>query len=243
MEQTSPHILPLRIDDIIALKKNGASITCQSSFEINEVDFTHMENEFRAILFFCRWSGVMDGEEYSFRKCYARGCPHNLCPQVSQAVMIANRYLQQDYRRLKEAGINVDAKLFSLDDMVVRFQIFREEQAPTLSLEDYLHIAKEGSDVSMKVSVEYLPAVENFGNRKEQRTFFLATFDVTSLGLDHRIQRCLACYGADQKADEKLRQVRIANDRLTKIFKEFDLAGIKYGKRFFDHQEPRDLTA
>jgi hypothetical protein len=234
MEQTTLHTPPVRIDDILALKKKGAAVTCQPSFEINEVDFTHMDNEFQAVLFFCRFSGTIDGAEYSFRKCYARGCPHNLCPHVSQAVMIANRYLQKDYRRLKEVGVDVDAKLFSLDDMVVRFQDFREEQGPTLTLEDYIHIAREGSDVSMAVSVEYLPAVENFGNHKERRTFLLADFEVTTLGTIHQLQRCLTCYATDQEADEKIRQLRIANDRLSTLFKEFDQAGIKFEKRFFE---------
>lgn len=233
MEQTAVHDSPVRIDDIIVLKMNGAAVTCQPSFEINEVDFTHMDNEFQAVLFFCRFFGVVDDEEYSFRKCYARGCPNNLCQHVSQAVMIANRYLQKDYRRLKEVGIDVDAKLFSLDDMVVKFQDFREEQGPTLTLDDYIHIAREGSDVYVKVSVEYLPAVENFGNRKERRTFLLADFEVTTLGTTHQCQRCLTCYATDQEMDEKIRQLRIANDRLATLFKEFDQAGIKYEKRFF----------
>ena len=40
MEQTAVHDSPVRIDDIIVLKMNGAAVTCQPSFEINEVDFT-----------------------------------------------------------------------------------------------------------------------------------------------------------------------------------------------------------
>lgn len=232
-ETASPRSV-MRIDDLIAAQKGGSAITCRPSFEVSEVDFTHMDNEFQAVLFFCRFSGTIDGEEYEFRKCYARGCPHNLCPHVSQAVMIANRYLQKDYRRLKQAGIDVEIKIFSLDDMVVKFQDFREEQGPTLTLEDYIHIAREGSDVSMRTSVEYLPAVENFGNSRERRTFLLADFEVTSLGTTHKCQRCLACYATDLETEVKLRQLRIANDRLAALFKEFDQAGIKYEKRFFE---------
>ena len=233
MEETVSLSSVMRIDELIAAKKRGSVIVCEPSFEINEVDFTHMDNEFQAVLFFCRFSGAIDGEKYEFRKCYARGCPHNLCPHVSQAVMIANRYLQKDYRKLKEAGIDVAIKFFSLDDMVVKFQDFRDEQGPTLTLEDYMYIAKEGSDVFMQVSVGYLPAVENFGNRRERRTFLLANFDVSCLGGTHQCQRCLTCYATDQEADEKLRQVRIANDRLATLFKEFAQAGIKYEERFF----------
>jgi hypothetical protein len=223
----------VQIGDLITAQRKGSEVKCEPYFEINEVDFTHMDNEFQAVLFFCRFSGTIDGEDYNFRKCYARGCPHNLCPHVSQAVMIANRYLQKDYRELKQAGIDVEPKLFSLDDMVVKFQDFRDEQGPTLTLEDYMHIAREGSDVSMDVSVEYLSAVENFGNHKERRTFLLANFDAATLGATHQCQRCLACYATDKETDEKPRQIRIANDRLGKLFKEFDQAGVKYNKLFF----------
>jgi hypothetical protein len=233
MGETVKPSAAVRIGDLLEARKKGLTVTCSPCFEINEVDFTHMDNEFQTVLFFCRFSGAIEGEEYDFRKCYARGCPHNLCPHVSQAVMIANRYLNKDYRRLQDAGIDVQMKLFSLEDMVVKFQDFREEQGPTLTLDDYIHIAREGSDVSMEVSVEYLPAVENFGNHKERRTFLLANFDVASLGAAHQCQRCLACFATEREADEKPRQARIANERLDRLFKEFDQAGVTYNKRFF----------
>ena len=233
MAQTISVNPPIRIDELIVHKKSGAKIICHPSFEINEVDFTHMDHEYRAVLFFCRFSGTVDAKEYSFRKCYARGCPHNLCPHVSQAVMIANRYLQKDYRALNGAGIHVETKLFSLGDMIVKFQDFKDAQGPILTLEGYIHIAKEGSEVSMRVNLEFLPAVENFGNRKERRTFLMGNFDVKSLGATHQCQRCLACYATDNEAEEKPRQAHIANDRLTKLYREFEEAGISCKKSFF----------
>ncbi|MGB6064668.1 MAG: hypothetical protein WBG50_07645 [Desulfomonilaceae bacterium] len=233
MNQTIGLDPPIRIGELVAHGKRGATITCHTAFEINEVDFTHTSYEYRAILFFCRFSGKVDGAEYSFRKCYAKGCPHNLCPHVSQAVMIANRYLQKDYRALKEAGILIETKLFSLNDMVVKFQDFKDTQGPILTLEDYIHIAKEGNDVSMQINLEFLAAVENFGNRKERRTFLVGNFDVMSLGATHECQWCLTCYATDNEAEEKPRQARIANDRLAKLFTEFDEVGITCEKRFF----------
>ena len=73
--------------------------------------------------------------------------------------------------------------------------------------------------------------MENFGNCNKRRTFLLADFEVTTLGTTHQCQRCLTCYATDQEMDEKIRQLRIANDRLATLFKEFDQAGIKYEKR------------
>jgi hypothetical protein len=233
MDQTISLNPPIRIDELCAHGKRGATIICHPSFEINEVDFNHLSHEYRAILFFCRFSGTVDGQEYNFRKCYARGCPHNLCPHVSQAVMIANRYLQKDYRLLKDANIHVETRLFSLDAMVVKFQDFRDAQGPVLTLDDYIYIAKEGNEVSMQINLEFLPAVENFGNYKERRTFLVGNFDVMSLGASHQCQRCLSCYATDNEAEEKPRQVRIANDRLTKLYKEFEGAGISCERPFF----------
>ena len=104
---------PRRVTDLLEHKRHGATVTCQTAFEILPVDFQHRANPFRAHIFLCLFYGDIDGTAYAFRKCYARGCPNNLCPHVSQAVLIANRYLQRDYRKLKAAGIepHLDAYL------------------------------------------------------------------------------------------------------------------------------------
>ncbi len=225
---------PKRITDLIELKKEGAKIECNASFEVIPVDFVQRNSPYRAHIFLCGYSGTIDGKEFSFRKCYARGCPKNLCPHVSQAVMIANRYLQRDYKRLKEGGIEIEeGKLFSLDDMVVKFDDYNEEYSPTLTIEDYINIAKEGSKVSVDIELEYLPAVEHFANYKNSQTFLNGTFNVESLGKVHPVQRCLACYPTEEEKTEKEKAVNIANDRLTLLYKRFDDAGIKYEKKLF----------
>ncbi|MGD8981050.1 MAG: hypothetical protein PVF42_05625, partial [Desulfobacterales bacterium] len=127
MEQSTINDLPNRVTDLIGMKTRGRDVTCQTSFEILPVDFAHRANPFQAYIFLCRYDGTIDGKEYSFRKCYARGCPHNLCPHVSQAIMIANRYLQRDYRRLEECGINIEKRMFTLEDMIVKFNGYHEE--------------------------------------------------------------------------------------------------------------------
>ncbi len=95
MGQTSINNPPGRVMDLVGVK----NVTCRTSFEILPVNFEHRDNPFQAFIFLCRYKGTIDTEDYEFRKCYARGCPDNLCPHVSQAVMVANRYLQKDYRK------------------------------------------------------------------------------------------------------------------------------------------------
>jgi hypothetical protein len=234
MEQHIIHKPPISVTDLALLRKGGAQVLVDTSFEINEVDLAHEVHPFKAFLFFSRFSGTVEGEAYAFRKCYSRGCTHNLCPHVSQAVMIANRYLQRDYRALEEAGIEVEKKLFTLESMLAKFEEKRDEFVSTLILEDYIHIAKGGDDISIDVSLEYLPAVENFANYREKRVFFAANFNVNHLGENHICQRCLACYAMDKEREERQAAMELANRRAASIYAEFDKATIKYNQVFFE---------
>jgi hypothetical protein len=232
MKLNATHKPPHRVTDLLELKKSGAYVTCLPDFEILKVDFTHRDYAFQAHVFLCRFNGTVNGEKYSFRKCYARGCPHNLCPHVSQAVMIANRYLQRDFKRLKDGGIQVTAKLFTLDDMVVKFDKLHEAEGPLLAIEDYIHIAAEGNDMSLNIALESVPAVEHFATHKNAQTFLMGDFTVTTLGQTHHCQRCFSCY-ATEHPEEKPTAMEVANARLDLLYRQFDSAAIQYEKRFF----------
>jgi len=234
MDENIIHTPPISVTDLALLKGKGSQVTVDNSFEINEVDLAHEKHPFKAFLFFSRFSGTVDGDEYAFRKCYSRGCTHNLCPHVSQAVMIANRYLQRDYNALEKAGIEIDEKLFTLENMLAQFEEQRDEFVSTLILEDYINIAKGGEDISIDVSVEYLPAVENFANYKEKRMFFAANFNVSHLGKVHICHRCFSCYAMDKENEEIQTARELANRRVASVYEEFDKAGIKYNKVFFE---------
>lgn len=233
MEETIVHNPPISVADLALLKQKGATITANNTFEINEVDLAHEENPFRAFLFFSHFSGVVDGEPYEFRKCYSRGCTHNLCPHVSQAVMIANRYLKRDYKTLEKAGIALEENYFTLEDMLVKFEKKRDEFVATLILEDYIHIAGEGEKVDIKVEPEIFPAVENFANYKEKRIYFSVNFNVNYLGETHVCQRCFSCYAMEQEREYMQTARELANRRLSSIYKAFDKVGIQYNNVYF----------
>ncbi len=148
--------------------------------------------------------------------------------------MIANRYLQRDYRALEQAGIEVEKKLFTLENMLAQFEERRDEFVSTLILEDYINIAKGGEDISIDVSVEYVPAVENFANYKEKRMFFTGNFTVSHLGETHICQRCFACYAMEKEKEESQTAKELANRRVASVYEELDKAGIKYNKVFFE---------
>ncbi len=224
---------PKRVTDLIELKQKGKLIACRNDFEILPVDFAHRNNPFQAYIFLCSYSGTINGKEFVFRKCYSRGCPHNLCPHVFQAVMIANRYLQRDYRRLESCGIKIEKRMFTLEDMIVKFNGYHEEHGPILTIHDYINIAKEGNEVSIEINIEYVAAVEHFVNYKNKQTFLMVDFTVTTLGRSGHYERCLACYPTEEEKEERQIAAEVANERLSLLYQEFDEASITYKKCFF----------
>jgi hypothetical protein len=234
MEQSNINNPPKRITDLIEFKKGGANLVCRTEFEILPVDFSHRDNPFRAYVFLCRYTGSIDGKEFLFRKCYARGCPHNLCPHVSQAVMIANRYLQRDYLRLIQEGIEIEEKLFTLDEMVVKFEDLKEKRRAILTIHDYIQLAKEGNQVSVDITLEYVPAVEHFANHKNAQTFLMIDFTIDCLGSTNYYERCLACYPTEEADGDKKIAAEVANERLRLLYQEFDAVGIAHEKMFFE---------
>lgn len=228
-----PKFPPHRVTDLLAFKNSGALVAATVSFEILPVDFFHRDNPFQAYIFLSRYSGSIDGREYTFRKCYARGCPSNLCPHVSQAVMIANRYLQRDFRRLDESGIAVEKQLFTLEDMMVKFDSAHEAYGSVMAIHDYINLAREANDVSVDITIEYVPAVEHFAGHKTAQIFLMAEFRITCLGKTSHIERCLACYPEEKEAQERSKSIEIANKRLVLLYEEFQQASVKYANRFF----------
>jgi hypothetical protein len=233
MEPVTNFGFPNRVTDLVALKNEGFEVVCNPTFEILPVDFTHRENKFQAFVFLCRFKGSFDGQHYIFRKCYARGCPHNLCPHVSQAVMIANRYLQRDYKKLEDAGVQVKKNLFTLEDMVVKFDEMKEAHDPLLAIHDYIKIAGEGNKVAVEATLEFVPGVEHFANYQNKQVFLMVDFAIITLGKTHHYERCLACYEAEREKEEKATKIDIANERLKLLYDEFDQASIEHEKRFF----------
>lgn len=233
MGQRSINNHPSRVTDLVSFREKGSMVTCETSFDILPVDFAHRDNPFQAFIFLCHFRGRIDAADYEFRKCYARGCPDNLCTHVSQAVMVANWYLQKDYRKLEQAGIEIEKRLFSLEDMTVKFDGYHKNHDPTLVIHDYINIAKEGNDVSIVVNLEYVPGVEHFVGYDNEMTFLMGAFTISCLDRTHRYERCLACYQTEREKEEKQHRINIANERLKILYAEFEQASIKYDNKLF----------
>jgi len=233
MKHTEVSQLPRRITDLIALKERDVVVTCFPVFEILPVDFFHQKNPYRAYIFLCRYNGKADGKRYSFRKCYARGCPENHCSHVFLAVLTANRYLQRDYSRLAKAGIIVEERLFTLEEMLVKYDGYQQEHDAALTLEDFICLSGAGKRVDVIVNLEYVPAVEHFSNHKNSQTFLTADFAITDSDKKHNFQRCLSCYQTDREKEEKIMQVEVANERLKILYGEFTKSAVRCSELFF----------
>ena len=233
MTGTQPTRPPLRITDLISRRNAGSTVVCNTAFDILPVDFEHRSNPFKAFIFLCQYSGTVDGADYTFRKCYARGCPHNLCPHVSQAVLIANRYLQRDYHRLETAGIAIEKKLFSLEEMVLKFNQQQDADDPAMALYDYVQLAGEGQEVAIRPSLEFVTAVEHFDRFENKTIFLMADFAVTCQGKTVHLERCLACYPVDNQAEERQAKIQLANARLDLFYQDLESAGGEAEKTFF----------
>jgi hypothetical protein len=238
MDYTTITDQPKRITDLINLKEKGYDLSIDLSFEIVPVNFAHESHEFQAYIFLCKYSGSVDKKDFIFRKCYAKGCPHNLCPHVAQAVMIANRYLKRDYKKLLDAGIQVYETFFTLEDMVLKYkELDRKEDDTTggiMTIHDYINIAKEGNSVDIQIQLEKIPAVEHFANQKNEQTYLMADFEIMTLGKKSKFQRCLACFQTDNEALEKPSAIQTANDRLKILFNEFKDAEVNFTANFFN---------
>lgn len=233
MTGSPPKPSPGRVTDLVTLKRQGAEVACRTAFEILPVDFTHRTNPFRAHIFLCRYCGAVDGRDYVFRKCYARGCPNNLCPHVSQAVLIANRYLQRDYHKLRAAGIAVEERLFDLADMMVAF-----DQAPAAGVDiwtmpDLVAAARDGRRVEVAVSLSFIAAVEHFDRRDQPQTYLMGEFEAKVDEAPCRCERCFACHPTEGGEADRRRAVEIADARLALLYEEFQQAGIQCAGRYF----------
>jgi hypothetical protein len=233
METRSITRTPRRITDLVDARTAGAHVQLDIQFEILPTDFLHRPNSFRAYIFLARYAGTIDGRPFGFRKCYARGCPNNLCTHVSQAVGIANRYLQRDYHTLKNGGVIVEERLFDLASMVIRFEQLKEKAEPAVTIPDLIVMARSGTTLTVDISLELLPAVEHFYDARNAQTFLSGEFTAKTADETYSCHRCFACYPTQNEAEEKATAIKVANLRLATIYREFEHYGIRCRPCYF----------
>ena len=135
--------------------------------------------------------------------------------------------------RMEAAGIDIDRRLFTLEEMTVKFEDAQKTQGPILSIHDYIHMADEGTEVTVDPTLEWVTAVEHFARQKSRTMFLMVDFAVTCLGRTQRYERCLACYPVDMEREEKAAKAEVANSRLRLLYEAFARAGVACEERLF----------
>lgn len=233
METTPRAHAVMRVTDIINAKAAGAKVQLKTRFEVLPVDFHHGQSPFQAYIFLTLYHGTIDGRPFEFRKCYARGCPNNLCTHVSQAVNIANHYLQRDYHRLKSAGIETSGTLFTLDAMVIKFEQLQDSGQPALTIPELVGMARGENKISVDLMLDYLQAVEHFAHQQNAQTYLSGEFTAHAAAKTFKCHRCFACFATEKSDEEKPRAILVANARLELIFEEFSRVGILHRRQYF----------
>jgi hypothetical protein len=152
---------------------------------------------------------------------------------VSQAVNIANRYLQRDYHALRSGGLEVTEILFSLDDMIVKFETLKEEGPAHLSILELTDMAKSGKSITVDITLELIPAVEHFSHTDKPRTYLSGEFTAKTADKTYHCHRCFACFDTGQDDEGKETAIRVANARLALIYSEFKESGILHRTTYF----------
>ena len=147
--------------------------------------------------------------------------------------MIANRHLERDYQRLENAGLEMDRKLFTLEEMLAKFNGYQEKHGPAASINDFVNLVNKGDNIKMTISLEFVPAVEHFANQKNKMIFLMADFAIDCLGKITHYERCLACFEQERENEQKQEKIEIANERLKLLYDEFDQASIEHEKVFY----------
>ncbi|MEJ2158102.1 MAG: hypothetical protein P8X96_22470 [Desulfobacteraceae bacterium] len=233
METSSVTQWPRRITDLIDARATGADVRLEIAFEILPVEFQHRVHPFQAYIFLAKYAGSIDGGAFEFRKCYARGCPNNLCTHVSQAVNIANRYLQRDCHALRSGGIHIVETLFSLDDMIVKFENLTHAGPVHLSIPELTAMAKAGQSITVHIDLELIPAVEHFAHGDNAQTFLSGELTARTAVATYHCHRCFACFATDREDEEKEIAIQVANARLVLVYNEFKDSGIIHQPRYF----------
>jgi hypothetical protein len=224
---------PNRISDLVSLRQTGLSVTCTSQFEMVPLEVDTSGDSVRAYIFLCRYGGTVAGEPYGFRKCYARACSDHHCANMYQAVMTAKPYAYADYHKLEQAGIVLEKRRMTLEEIVKKFEGMQETYGPTQIIHDYIDMAREGYDIEINPVLNIMSAQEYVDNYQIQRIFLMVVFDIVYHGNSHQHERCFACYSKDREPIEKKEKADIANERLKILYDEFDNASITCNKRFF----------
>ena len=222
-----------RIRDLVERKRRGAAVGGQTYFDVIPMAVAHGDDSFSALMFLCHYRGFVDSEAFSFRKCYARGCPNDGCPDVASAIRTANHRFAVDCRRLEQAGIPIEQRGLTLERIIAKLGNLREIADPLQCLYDGLTPVPTKKNITVEPTLTFVRAVEHHPHYELPTIFLMAIFTISQDDETYLSERCLACYCQDEEEKEKTHKISIANTRLASIYKSFSEAAIDFRECYF----------
>jgi hypothetical protein len=225
---------PARVRDLIRAADQGLEVSCAADPQVIDSDFFH-ENQWKpAHILLCWFTGTVEGVPFGFRKCYSRSRLTGTCSQGINAVMIANRYLQADYRLIEKAGIAVSRTFFSIQEVLLRQRMEQDADCNPMTVNDVVQIAREGNEVIVEANLDAVLAIEHYTDVDTDKIYLMADLVVITLGSTTHCKRCLGSYAAENEDREKIPAVSVANHRLQDIYEQFREAGVGCNEGYFN---------
>jgi hypothetical protein len=223
---------PSRISDLLQWKLRSSRVFCRATFDVIPMYFTEDDPAYRALMFLCRFSGTIDGEEYGFRKCYARGCPDGHCPATYKAILAANHYMKSDLEKLRRAGILLERPKLTLESYAKKIENRALNQG-AMRMEDTIALAKDRGGISIEPWLQWVHAREQLPNFEVKMVFLMVNFAVHYDNQIKNYEMCLSCYPLDQENEQKNEKIVVANERLRSLYARLEVSFTRFTKQFF----------
>ena len=197
--------------EVIRLKQDG-----------QDVDSVVLSMEF---------SGKVEGNPFSFIKNYSFA--DDEVQFALDCLLAANNRLQIDYERLEDAGIPVKEVYFTFQNSFVGLPVGLTNRRPVLRLQDFIHLARVGTPVSVEVVANTQDIL--LRHDKDQRKGFacIAKFVFTTKKEKTTIEKLYSIGSFDDPKEYQDEIKSVANKRLERDRDRLRRSGMEVNEAAF----------
>jgi hypothetical protein len=177
------------------------------------------------------FSGKVDGKPFVFIKNYS--FVDDEVQFALDCLLAANNRLQMDYERLEESGIKVKEVYFTFQNSFVGLPSGITNRRPVLRLQDFIHLARVGTKVSVEVEANSQDIY--LRHDKDQRKGFacIGKFIFTTEKEKTTIEKIYAIGSFDDPKEYQEEIKNVANKRLERDRDRLERSGIKVNEAAF----------
>ncbi|MFC1885043.1 hypothetical protein ACFL2O_09755 [Thermodesulfobacteriota bacterium] len=177
------------------------------------------------------FSGKVDGKPFNFIKNYSFA--DDEVQFALDCLLAANNRLQMDYERLEDAGISVKEVYFTFQNSFVGLPAGITNRRPVLRLQDFIHLARVGTPVSVEVVTKNMDIFLTHDDDQRKGIACIAKFIFTT-GREKTTIEKLYSIGSFDDPKEYQDEIRnIANNRLERDRERLKRSGIEVNDATF----------